>query len=328
MTEEQLKDLAKELPVSALRDNIALTNYISEKHLTKVETAHLLTFLSLAMPQFKMFKFVEDKRLTFSELHGYYEKARINFIIIHRVNYLLHSQMLVVYDLLERDNRLRFEVKRLYKKAEKAWKDYEVPRRLHSDKSAWFTLQDHFVYLESLLIPYLEKVYESVRNYMIRLGWRDVEIKARIQIVFFLAKTSIHTFNSFFQDFISASGVDFSACYSSSDMTGIVHIFADMVNALGFETEQDRFNLFDLLGFNSARSQRIDWAWRDFINTLQDEDILDAAAKKAIDLNPQVRSDYERILADEEEKQISKSLSNLGKKYHIRKQSNKSTLRR
>lgn len=319
-SEEELLEIVRAIPLSVLKDNSKMESWYKDNGYNKVELAAILTMVATSMPDFRLISVKPDTELTFGELRDFYERAQVQFIIIHRCNFLLHELMIEVYDLLEKEKRLRFMVKKNSQKAECIWDGYEKPRQKNTPKGAWFTLQDHLRITKDILQPRLDKVYETIRDYMIRLGWRDIEVKARIEVAFLLGKVARHSFRAFFKEFKDASGADFSKCFESSDLQQMVKYFAMMAESLGIKTEADKFGLPDIKGFDCDANVRVKWAWSDFIKDLQDNDLMDESALRAINLNPKTKADYERQLAEDAQKQLDDGLDKLSEKFKVTKQ--------
>jgi hypothetical protein len=209
-------------------------------------------------------------------------------------------------------------VKKHKQKAEEVWDGYESPRFKSMTIEAWSTFHDHMRITKDFLQPRLDNVYEKIRDYIIWLGWRDVELKAKIEVVFLVGKVAQHSFNAFFKEFEDASGADFSKCFESSDLQQMVKHFTMMVESLGFKTEMDEFGLLDIKGFNPTPI-RVKWAWKNFIKDLQDNDLMDESALRAINLNPKVAEDYHKLIAEEEQQQMDKSVDKLSEKFKVTK---------
>ena len=323
-SEEELLEIVRAIPLSVLKDNSKMESWYKENGYNKVELAAILTVVATSMPGFKVADLSEKRKalwqgMTFGELHDFYERAQVQFIVIHRVNYLLHYLMIEVYDLLDKEKRLKFMVKKHKQKAEEVWDGYESPRFKSMTIEAWSTFHDNMRIAKYILQPRLDKVYEAIRDYMIRLGWKDIEVKARIELSFLLAKVAHHSFNAFFKEFEDASGADFSKCFESSDLRQMVKYFAMMAESLVIKTEADKFGLPDIKGFDCDANVRVKWAWSDFIKDLQDNDLMDESALRAIELNPKTKADYERLLEDDAHKQLDDGIDKLSEKFKVTK---------
>ena len=319
MSSEQLLELLKATKVRDFNGMDKIEQFQKDNNLTKFDLAAVLTLLAVYVPDMRKMVFAKDCQITFGELMDYQERARLNFLIIHRVNYITHQSMIDVYDLLEKANKLRFTVKKNYLRAEEAYERYEEPRKKNTEKTAWFTMQDHLRISYDTVHPRIEKLYEAIRDYMIRLGWRDVEMKGRIEVALLMAKAAHHSFATFFKDFYNACKVDFSGVYANDRLTDMTKHFVAMSESLGIKVEKDKYGCFDVAGFDGEKNQRVQWAWDDFISDLRDDDLMDEAAQKAIELNPKAREEYKSALEDEERKQNAKNAEKLSEKFKVTK---------
>lgn len=318
---EELQEMVKTIPVTTIKDDSKLQAYYKEKGLTKEDLAALLTLVITSIPDFRKITIAGKPQctLTFGELMNWYEKAQVQFIIIHRVNYIMHETMTTVYELLEKNGSLKFMVKKNHLEADKVWRAYEEPRCKQMEKEAWYTMQDHFRISYDILSPRLERVYETIRDCMIRLGWKDIEVKARIETALLVAKVAKHSFHSFFKQFEESCGCDFSKCFEYADLQLMLKYFSQMSESLGFVMTKDKYGLPDVDDFDYDSNQRVKWAWSDFIKDLQDNDLMDESALRAINLNPKVAENYHKLIAEEQEKEMNASIKKLSEKCKVTK---------
>lgn len=315
----EMKAMSDVVPVKVLLDNKLMATYATEHKLTPVQVAQIITYTTLRFPEHRILDIDQSSELTFGELFEFYERARLNFIIIRRVNFLVHQSMINVYDLLEKENRLRFAVKKHSKDAEKVWDAYDKALRKQMENDAWCALQDHFVVMESMLESRIEKVYTTIRDHMIQGGVQDIEVKGRIELALLMVKCARHSFVGFFKEFKDACGADFSKCFELADMTLMTKSFIRMVEALGIKVETDKFGLFDIAGMNTSKSPRITWAWDDFIDALRNDELMDEAALKAIGYNPTVEEEYRKALEEETQKELEIGIDKLSEKFKVTK---------
>jgi hypothetical protein len=242
--------------------------------------------------------------VTYDEVQRMADHAQSQSIILLRVNYLLHEQMLIVYDLLQNDrkNRLRFMARKHYLQAEDMWDKYERPRQKAVEKTAWCTLQDHLRLAADVLQPRLQRVYEAARDRMIFLRLPDIELRSRIVVALTVAKVQALSFRQFFDDFKREGHCDLRRLYRHDDLTPMTQAFAAMVQALGIRTTTDKHGLPALADFDIDSSVRTGWAWQAFMNDLRDDDLMDDAARRAISLSPKIQQDYYAVLHEEEER--------------------------
>jgi hypothetical protein len=173
--------------------------------------------------------------------------------------------------------------------------------------------------MEDMLSIRIEKVYTTIRDHMIQLGLRDIEVKGRIELALLMAKCARHSFVGFFKEFKDACGADFSKCFELADMTLMTKSFVRMVQALGIKVEPDKFGLFGILGVNASKSNRITWAWNDFLEDLRNDELMDEAALKAIGYNPTVEEEYKKVLEEENQKELEIGIDKLSEKFKVTK---------
>lgn len=94
--EAEMKALSDVIPVNVLLDTKKLATYAMEHKLTPMEIAQIITYTTLRFPEHRIIDIAADNGITFGELYEYYERARVNFIVIHRVNFLVHQSMINV----------------------------------------------------------------------------------------------------------------------------------------------------------------------------------------------------------------------------------------
>lgn len=316
---EELVELMKSTKVITLLNEGMRKQFQNDNGLTDLEMVALAAVTAVYIPDAHNMVVDKDCKITYEELHDYYDRSITNFIIVRRVNYILHETMIAVYDYLEKNNKLRFTTKKQYLRAEEAWDRYLEPMQKKIERSAWFLFQDHLRLAYETLHPRIEKLYESVRDYMIRLGFRDIELKGRIEVALIMYKMAHSTYKSFFKDFHEACGVDFSRCYATDKMDDMAKQFVAMAEVMGIKTVRDEYGCYDISGFDGEKSQRVKWAWEDFILDLRDDDLMDESAKKAIDLNPKAKEEYKAAIEDEEKKRMSVATDKLSKKFKVSK---------
>ena len=305
MPPEDITALGNKMPVLWMTNPKLVNQYISDNGLNLVDGSHFADWV-LSLQEILGKVDVDSERVTFADLNEGFEKAKSLFIIIHRVNYVLHQAMVRVYDLLEREGRLRFAIKKCQSQTEALWESYVRPRRLDTERTAWFVLQDHMDLAYDAVEPKMEKVYEALRDYMIYLRWRDVELKARCCVALLMGEVAGASYEHFFDDFRKELGIDFSRCFAADDLQPMVKRFAMLCDALGIKTCKDQYGYYALEGFAPSKNLRFKQAWLKFMDDLRDDDIIDNAAREALDLNPKSKALYEHVLEESEREQEAK----------------------
>ena len=298
-TEAEVEQLAAQMSFLTLKDPAKFARWAEENRVSLADAFSLLGWAN-SIKDFLVGVDV-DGDPCYDDVHKAYSLAHTNSILLHRVNYLLHEQVVAVYELLEKDKRFKFMVKKHYQQAEDCWERYNRPRQRYIERAAWCTLQDHLRLSADALQPRLQRVYVAARDRMIFLGLKDVELRSRIVVALTVGKVQHLSFQHFFDDFKRETHCDFRRIFAQDDITPMTRCFADMVQALGIAVKNDSHGMPTLVDFDIEQSVRTGWAWSDFMRDLRDLDLMDDAARRAIDLNPQVQKDYYAVLHEAEE---------------------------
>lgn len=312
---EDLDAIAQTMPVADMKSPMGFMRFINEKDLSLTDSLSILAWI-MSMKEFLMDIEVRSD-ISVGEMRKRYEEVRVGLLFIHRLNYILHETMTDVFDILEKEKRLAFTVKKHCNSVERRWEKHESDKCRVMEKSAWGTMEDHLRIASGAVRPSLEGVYESLRDYMIRLGMKDIELMARCVVVLLMSKVAGHSFRHYFRSVEKECGVEFSKCFREDDLSQMVNDFVLMCGALGIRTEKDSYGYHTMTGFDPEKSQRFLWAWERLMKDLRDDDLMDETAKKAIELNPEVQREYSEILKAEEKKAMEMSIEQLGEKYKI-----------
>lgn len=301
-TPEEVELLGKHIPFRILKDPTQFVPWAHANQVSLRDGYSLLEWAGLMKDFLAGVDPVGD--VTYDEVYQAAELAQTQSILLHRINKVLHEQILMVYDLLENERkpRLRFMAKKHYLRAEQLWEAYERPRQKAVERTAWSTLQDHLRLAADVLQPRLQRVYEAARDRMIYLGIKDIELRSRIVVALTVGKVQHLSFQHFFDDFKRDLHCDLRRLYVDDDLTAMTRSFADMVQALGISVTKDKYGLPSLADFDIDNSVRTGWAWKSFMQDLRDTDLMDETAKHAIDLNPKVQQDYYAVLQKEQER--------------------------
>lgn len=194
--EAEMKAMAEATPAKYFCDNKKMAWYAKTEKMSNMQVAQIIAYSYIRFPEIRTLTIKQDNDIKFGELYHYFKESKVSFIIIHRVNFLVHQAMGAVYDLLEREKRLRFATKKHVRECEKIWNAQNEAYKNTMNTDSWFALQDHFIFMEEMLELRIDKLYTAIRDNMIRLGWRDVELKGRIELVLLLIKCSRHTFRA------------------------------------------------------------------------------------------------------------------------------------
>ena len=314
-TRDELDAIGRRMPIVDMKDSVRFASFCVREGLGLQDSATLLAWV-FTQKNFLDDIAVSDGKVYEDAVNGF-EQARVNMIIIHRLNYIAHECMLKVYEVL--DKRLRFAPKKFHNEAERVWDKYYHDRRRQIEDKAWYTLSDHLRLADAAIDPYREKVYEVIRDRMISLGIKDIEVRGRVLVTLLMCKVMGNSFRHFFEDFRKETGIDYARCFMGDDLSGMTSAFVAMCGALEIGVVKDSDGYWMLNGFDYEKSPRFQSAWKSLISALRDDDLMDRTALNAIEINPGMRDEYQRVLEDKEREIMDESLEQLSDKFKIGK---------
>lgn len=267
------------------------------------------------------------KRLNVKEFHLLQRRVGNEFIHIHRLNYMAYNILLVIHDWLEDKGHISFNTKRWWKMIERTWNEYQVLHKRELDQPTWVTVQDHMTLACSVVDPFVPTLDVAVRDFLIQhrtemvaSGQKDdITLLTRIQVGLMFCAALRNSCNDFFNRIIRDYGVDFRFDFVYADITGITKNFIGMCEQMGVKFTKDKDGDYVLLGINFDKSLRVQQAWDSIVDVVTDEELMDETALKAINMNPEVKADYEREIAKADAVELEEALGDLSSKFKVSK---------
>lgn len=248
-----------------------------------------------------------------------------DFIQIHRLNFVAFNVAQAVADRLYEKGLLTKSIKKYWKIAETTYNGYLSAHRSRIDRSTWSTVQDHCRMVYAFVKPYIESLSNSIRDYLIQhrqeicaCGQKDdITMITDIYVVLMFVAALRNTRRNFLSDIYSQKGVDFSNDFSYADIDGVGRNFVWMMRQLGFKFINDKDGDSVPAGVDVSQSVRVESAWNRIVDIVTDEDIMDKTALDAINMNPEVKADYEARVAKCEEMEMDAAIGELGTKFKV-----------
>lgn len=267
------------------------------------------------------------KRLNVKEFHLLQRRVGNEFIHIHRLNYMAYNILLVIHDWLEDKGHISFNTKKWWKMIERTWTDYQALHKRQLDMSTWMTIQDHMALACNVVDPLMPALDIAIRDYLIQhrtemvdKGQKDdITLLTRVQVGLMFCAALRNSRGDFFDRIIRDYGVDFRFDFVYADITGITKNFIGMCEQLGVKFTKDKDGDYVLLGINLDKSLRVQQAWDAIVNVVTDAELMDETALKAINMNPEVKADYEREIAKADAVELEEALGDLSSKFKVSK---------
>lgn len=316
-------NLIKNMTIRQIMSVVSEVNKKGLSNMENVEEASSCVFVWKAM---KNLRFLEKALQNTLEMTlGYMELSRTQFTIIHRVNYLLYTSMLDVFDIVEDRGKRINGYKRNRKFVDAVFKEYVDQQRSSLSQEVSVLFQDYMRKANDVVTPFVSGLEEKALNYMVfhKKDWLDagqvddIELLVKIQTVLMFERVRRHSYTQFFLDFANEYGIDISWEFRYADLSKMSMFFRDTCNVLGVKFCKDKNGDYSLLGMKLEESSVFQAYWEKVIRTIRDEDLLDMAGREAIEQNEAVRVQYEKELEAIERSEYESEVGRLSDKFKV-----------
>lgn len=264
-------------------------------------------------------------QMTVREFLNLRQNTNEEFIHIHRVNYMMYLSIQAIYDWLEKKKMLTPNVNRYWKSLERAFTDYQRQHRSHIDQSAWMTTQDHMGLAYGRIEPFIEPLELAIRDYviqkrqqMLEAGQKDdIPLLVKVQVGLMFCAAMRNTYKEFFMNIIEQYGVDLGSDFRYANCDKVSLNYMWMMRQLGVKFDKDADGDYTLVGIHAKKSVKVGAAWNKIANIVTNPEIMDETALEAINMNPETKADYERIVAEAESREMNAALGGLESKFKV-----------
>lgn len=239
---------------------------------------------------------------------AYYDAARMQFIVIHRVNNYAYDACIRVFDEIQKRGLIRFKAKPLYNKLDKIWHTYLNTIKKNTETDVYFLLQDNFILTTDVVRPYVDSFINAIRDYLITKGVRDTLFIAQAEASIQMLKICTDSYKTFFADIEKECGIDFSKDFMYANMEEFYTVFLQLCSFLHLIT-----------GYDVFQNNRVQSAWTKLLNTIRDDDLMDEQAEKAIHFHPTIEQKYNKEIEAIEQKKMADKMNELSDKYKVSK---------
>ena len=250
----------------------------------------------------------EDDLQKIDEAEKFGEQVRVQFIMMHRLNFYMYDTVQRVFDEMDKRKLCRHRAKQYYNQLAKIWGGYSDKIKSGTDKAVWYMMMDNFRLATDAVRPYIDAVVNTTRDYLIRLGIRDSLWIAEAEATRLLLIVVTKSFDKYFEDWKKESGIDFTVDFMYADMHEYQIIYNQFRSALKLDVDVDIF-----------KNNRCSSAWDAMMEVIRDDDLMDKVAEKAIHLNPTIEAKYRQELETIEEQRKQEMFSDLADKYKVSK---------
>lgn len=259
----------------------------------------------------------KGEKLTVREMNALVEQTSKQFVVCHIANYTAYTVLQDMYDwLVDKKYIGKFSKSEGYwRKADAAYKDYREKHLGGTERSAVSLFDDHVRMSFDNVSDQIDMLGTVIRDYLIQKR-REFVAAGQKDDITLLTKTAVCMalmtfmqlrFKTFFLNIVQEHGVDFSSDFRYADLRKMAMNAVNMCEALGVKYSVNADGDTVLLGIDLNKNLRVSNVWNSIIRTLDDADLADETAKRALDCNPVARQNYKEIMDEfEREKEEKK----------------------
>ena len=319
--------LVKDMTVGEV---INMGNEILAKHGARNAGIDMELGLAALFIRNDLMKYTFTKRGYDVKVEDFYRLRRLavdEFIHIHRLNYLAYMVVQDFADELEAKGQLKNGLKKCWKDIERQFAKYQQAHRADCDGYVWSTVQDHENLVYNLVQPCIEPLENAVRDYLIqhredivRSGQKDdITLLTKVYVILMFCAALRNTRINFLRNIYVQKGFDLSCDFLYADIDGVGRMFVYMMGFLGVKFTKDKDGDSVPVGVDMSQSVRVESAWNAIVKIVTDEELMDAKAIEAINMNPDTKADYEARIARIEQKEMDAAIGELGTKFKVKK---------
>lgn len=255
----------------------------------------------------KRFQFTEKGMgMTLKDFAVLAHEVRIGFLQQHRVIYMAWYKVQEFYDFLSDKGHLNKKAEGFWRKVRRAFYDYEKVHRRGMDDATWSTFQDHMNYSYGAIEAETHLLEDAIRDRIIQRKnllresgqTDDITLLKKVAVCLVFLTAMQQAYKDYFKKILNDYGVSFMPGYRYAWLDKMVRNYVWMCDAVGVNYEKDaKSNEYILPGVDADESVRVQGIWERISRMVADEDICDEVAMKAINLNPEIKKDYERRIS-------------------------------
>lgn len=250
-----------------------------------------------------------------------------DFIQIHRLNYLAYMVVQDFADIIDDKGLLKNNLKKCWKDIEKLFDKYKKAHWADLDKASRSTVDDHLRLVINVVKPYIEPLENAVRDYLIQKrgeitasGQRDdIALLTKVYVILMFLAALRNTRTNFLRSIYVEKGFDLTSDFIYADIDGVGRQFVYMMGFMGVKFTKDKDGDYVPIGVDISQSVRVEAAWNAIVDIVTNEELMEAKALEAININPEAKADYEARIARIEQKEMDAAIGELGTKFKVKK---------
>lgn len=222
-----------------------------------------------------------------------YEDARTRFTIFHVLNYIMYTEALEAFDMMEEEGLMRQDIKRSRRMCESEWTRYQNATRAMNQGDDWYLLQDYCMAAHESIDSDLTIMLLSFSNYLLKSDTPHHAIIAQLSVALKIADLLIVLWPKYFETYKNICALDFTPYFAYADMHLFIHYLKDIAERLthnrptiDYSKDQNCVNAMSALEYKMAK-----------------DSFLDDAAFKALQYSDKYRPLFEKLKNEKQQEQ-------------------------
>ncbi len=161
-----------------------------------------------------------------------YEDARRRFTIFHIMNYIMYTEALEAFDMMEAEGLMRQGIKHNRKVCESEWARYQKAIRTVNDDADWYLLQDTCMAAHESVCSDLERLRMTFGNYLMKIKAPRHTLLAQLSVALKFADLILRLWPMYFKAYKNYCGRDLSKEFFYGDMHLFIHHLRNITDKL------------------------------------------------------------------------------------------------
>ena len=285
----ELDVLCRKIPVRVMKDADAFVRYVVDNGFGMQDVSVMIAWIGAQ--QGFLDGVVTKGDITHGDCCKFLDTARTNAIVVNRTNFFLHQTMVWLFDYMRQNRIARGVANKAVSDVEREWHKIHLAHRTAVESKAWYAMQDYMIIAFDTILPKIEDVCKAIAGEM-------DELTAMFTTVLLMGRMAVHTYRQFFDDLERDSGVDYRRLFTKEDMQPLLKAFSEVCRRCNIPIEKDDKDCWFTKGYKPGK--KVEEAWAALMDTVRNDDIMDESAKEAINLNPEIKKDYQKYLNEEQ----------------------------
>lgn len=235
-----------------------------------------------------------------------YDNCRERFTIFHVLAYIMYTESLLAFDVLEERGIMKHNVKKHRTACEQEWAKYQKTMKSDMKDSAWYLVQDYCMSAHSSLEKELQTLRLCFHNHVLKQKIQYDDALAQLSVAIKIADWWESLWVKYFDTFKKLCGFSFVANFAYADM----HTFIFHLRQIALHTMPN----------NTTIDYTKDVSCVNAMNVLEykiaSDDFLDNAALFALNQSETYRPQYQKMVDENNAKKERAQINLLSTKFN------------